>query len=48
MELITPSEYSGTLLELGQDRRGIFKDMKYLTPTRTSIVFELPLSEVPF
>jgi len=46
MELITPSEYSGTLLELGQDRRGIFKDMKYLTPTRTSIVFELPLSEV--
>jgi GTP-binding protein LepA len=46
MELITPSEYTGTLIELGQERRGIFKDMKYLTPTRTTIIFELPLAEV--
>jgi GTP-binding protein LepA len=46
MELITPSEYTGTLIELGQERRGIYKDMKFLTPTRTTLIFELPLAEV--
>ncbi|NES92214.1 translation elongation factor 4, partial [Okeania sp. SIO2B9] len=30
VEMITPEEYVGTLMELGQSRRGIFKDMKYL------------------
>ncbi|PPT07007.1 Translation elongation factor LepA [Geitlerinema sp. FC II] len=46
IELITPEEYVGTLMELCQSRRGEFTDMKYLTPTRTTLVYELPLAEV--
>mmetsp|Transcript_24558 Transcript_24558/g.34645 ORF Transcript_24558/g.34645 Transcript_24558/m.34645 type:complete len:708 (+) Transcript_24558:108-2231(+) len=46
MEILTPSEYNGAIIELGQERRGILKDIKYLTPTRSTIVYELPLAEV--
>mmetsp|Transcript_8195 Transcript_8195/g.10702 ORF Transcript_8195/g.10702 Transcript_8195/m.10702 type:complete len:551 (-) Transcript_8195:521-2173(-) len=46
MEILSPSEYNGAIIELGQDRRGILKDIKYLTPTRSTIVYELPLGEV--
>ncbi|NEQ72165.1 MAG: elongation factor 4 [Okeania sp. SIO2C9] len=46
VEMITPEEYVGTLMELGQSRRGIFKDMKYLTKGRTTLVYEIPLAEV--
>jgi len=46
VEMITPEEYVGTLMELSQTRRGEFKDMKYLTPGRTTLVYELPLAEV--
>jgi GTP-binding protein LepA len=33
-------------MDLGQTRRGQFVEMKYMTPTRTSIIYELPLAEV--
>lgn len=46
VEMITPEEYVGTLMELGQSRRGEFKDMKYLTQGRTTLVYEIPLAEV--
>jgi len=46
MEVLTPSEYNGAIIELGQERRGILKDIKFLTPTRSTIVYELPLAEV--
>eukprot|EP00978_Attheya_sp_CCMP212_P011664 scaffold28917_cov49-Attheya_sp.AAC.1 len=46
MEILTPSEYNGAIIELGQERRGILKDIKYLTPTRSTISYELPLAEV--
>jgi GTP-binding protein LepA len=46
MEILTPSEYNGPVIELGQDRRGILKDINYLTPTRSTIVYEIPLAEV--
>ena len=46
VEIITPEEYVGTLMELCQSRRGEFKNMKYLTPTRTTLIYELPLAEV--
>lgn len=42
----TLSEYNGAVIELGQERRGILKDIKYLTPTRSTIVYEIPLAEV--
>lgn len=46
LELFTPKEYIGSLMELAQDRRGEFKEMKYLTENRASIVYELPLAEM--
>ena len=46
VEMIVPEEFVGTLMELCQNRRGDFKDMKYLTQGRTTLVYELPLAEV--
>lgn len=46
LEIITAETYVGSLMELCQTRRGIFKDMRYFTPTRTSLIYELPLAEV--
>jgi GTP-binding protein LepA len=46
VDIITPEIYVGTLMELSQSRRGVFKDMKYLTPGRTTLIYELPLAEV--
>lgn len=46
IELLTPKEYIGALMELAQDRRGIFKEMKYITENRASIIYELPLAEM--
>lgn len=46
VDMITPEEYVGALMELCQNRRGIFKDMKYLTQGRTTLTYELPLAEV--
>ena len=75
VEVLTPSEYNGQIIELGQERRGVLIDVraysqprvqisittsdsddyfhpfnfcqiKYLTPTRSTIVYEIPLAEV--
>ncbi len=46
VEMITPETYVGTLMELSQNRRGVFKDMRYLTKGRTTLTYELPLAEV--
>jgi GTP-binding protein LepA len=46
VEMITPETYVGTLMELCQGRRGVFKDMRYFTQTRTALIYELPLAEV--
>ena len=46
VEILTPSDYNGQIIELGQERRGILLDIKYLTPTRSTIVYEIPLAEV--
>lgn len=46
VDIITPEEYVGTLMELCQTRRGTFKDMKYLTVGRTNLIYEIPLAEV--
>ena len=44
--IITPVEYVGGLMELCQDRRGEFIDMKYLDPTRVELHYHLPLNEI--
>jgi GTP-binding protein LepA len=46
VEIITPETYVGTLMDLCQTRRGVFKDMKYFTQSRTCLIYELPLAEV--
>ncbi|NET37824.1 MAG: elongation factor 4 [Cyanothece sp. SIO1E1] len=46
VDMITPEEFVGALMELSQSRRGIFKDMKYLTQGRTTLIYEIPLAEV--
>ncbi len=44
--MITPSTYTGTLMELCQGRRGRMEKMEYLSPERVELVYHLPLSEV--
>ena len=44
--IITPCEYVGGIMELCQDRRGIFLDMKYIDKTRAELHYNLPLSEI--
>ena len=43
---MTPSEYVGTIMELCQEKRGIFRDMTYIEETRVNIKYELPLNEI--
>lgn len=46
IEMLTPKEYIGPLMELGQERRGVFKEMNYISENRASIIYELPLAEM--
>ena len=44
--IITPTEYTGTVMELCQARRGEMTRMEYLSPERVELVYTLPLAEV--
>lgn len=44
--IITPTEYVGGLMDLCQDRRGIFIDMKYIDTSRVELHYKLPLNEI--
>ena len=44
--IIVPTEYVGNIMDLCQDRRGIFKDMTYLDTNRVEVHYELPLNEI--
>ena len=44
--IITPSDYIGGIMDLCQDRRGVFIDMKYIDTERAEIHYELPLNEI--
>ena len=46
LEIITPETYVGTLMELCQGRRGVFKDMRYFAQNRTTLIYEVPLAEI--
>jgi GTP-binding protein LepA len=46
VSIITPKEYTGTLMELCQTRRGDMKRMEYLSPERVELDYEIPLAEV--
>ncbi len=44
--IMVPKDYVGNVMELCQERRGIYKDMKYMDETRAEIFYELPLNEI--
>jgi GTP-binding protein LepA len=46
VNIITPKEYTGTLMDLCQSRRGEMKKMEYLSPERVELQYEVPLAEV--
>ncbi len=46
LEIYTPNIYNGALMELCQERRGEFIDMKYITTDRVTLHYEVPLAEV--
>jgi GTP-binding protein LepA len=45
-EIMLPTEYIGAIMDLCQKRRGIYKSMEYLTPTRAVLKYEMPLNEI--
>ncbi len=45
-EIMLPKEYVGNIMEMCQDRRGTYIDMKYLDSTRVTLEYELPLNEI--
>ena len=46
--IMTPPEYVGTIMELCQEKRGIFLDMTYLEQTRVKLTYQIPLNEIIF
>lgn len=46
VNVITPNEYVGSLMELCQTKRGIYHNMNYIDATRVNIEYEVPLSEL--
>ena len=46
--IFVPSEYIGQIMELCQDKRGIYIGMEYLDPTRVNIHYEIPLAEIVY
>ena len=46
--IMTPKEYIGPLMELCQNKRGIYVDLKYLDENRMDLVYKLPLAEIVY
>jgi GTP-binding protein LepA len=46
--VVTPSDYTGTIMQLCQERRGELKEMHYLSPERVEIRYHMPLGEIIF
>lgn len=47
-QIITKPEYYGAIMTLCLEKRGIFKNQHYLSPSRVEMIFELPLAEIVF
>ncbi|MQB01849.1 MAG: elongation factor 4, partial [Actinobacteria bacterium] len=46
--IVTPTEFTGTVMQLCQERRGELKEMHYLSPERVEIRYHMPLGEIIF
>ena len=45
-EILTPKDFVGNIMEICQNRRGVYVDMKYLDANRVTLIYELPLNEI--
>lgn len=45
-EIYTPPEYVGAIMELCQEKRGVYKELAYLDSSRRKLVYEIPLNEI--
>ena len=45
-EILTPKDYVGNIMEICQNRRGTYIDMKYLDENRVTLLYDLPLNEI--
>ena len=45
-EILTPKDFVGNIMEICQNRRGIYIDMKYLDENRVTLIYEMPLNEI--
>lgn len=46
--IYVPSEYVGSIMELCQDKRGVYKNISYMDETRVNVMYELPLNEIVY
>jgi len=44
--IMTPTEYVGNIMELCQERRGVYLGMEYIESTRVILKYEMPLNEI--
>ena len=44
--IMTPSDYVGAIMDLCQEKRGIFRDMTYIEENRVTLIYEMPLNEI--
>ena len=44
--IMVPTEYVGNIMELSQERRGVYKDMSYIDDSRVMLTYEMPLNEI--
>ena len=47
-EIMTPNDFVGPLMELCQNKRGIYQSLDYIDDTRMTLIYEIPLSEIIF
>ncbi len=48
VHIYSPNEYVGSIMDLCQERRGVFVDMQYVTTERVDIHYEMPLNEIVY
>ena len=48
VEIFTPPEYVGTLMDLSQEKRGVHLDLQYIDANRCQLVYKMPLNEIMF
>jgi GTP-binding protein LepA len=46
LDVISPTQYTGSVMELAQERRGVYRNISYITPERATLSYDVPLAEV--